>query len=241
VTRQWPYAISGHRPTWSRLYLRSRSSRGRSPHFAFVHAHAPPSLCSTALCRRHSVSASHLRPPPGLDVASPSFTFTPRCSSTTPLSPSTTSPCSLSPVPLHRHSSASSLMTSRSGHLPAPSLPPRAPSHPRVLRHLLQLQLHPLLRPLTDAPLHPTTIAVASQAPVGPLPVWPPNRILLSPTFPDSPSLTGRNQPASHRLPLFWPWAEPVSQARPSASVSEAHCNSASLYFPFELFKFNSN
>jgi hypothetical protein len=94
VTQWSPYTAGGHRPTWSRLYLRARSSRGRSPPFHLVHAHAPPSLCSTALCCRHSVGTSYLRLPPGLDVASLSSAFMPRCSLTSPPAPSTTSPCS---------------------------------------------------------------------------------------------------------------------------------------------------
>jgi hypothetical protein len=37
--------------------------------------------------------------------------------------------------------------------------------------------------------------------------------------------------------------SQPVSRAWPSASVGQAHCNSACLFFlfPFNLFKFNSN
>jgi hypothetical protein len=36
-------------------------------------------------------------------------------------------------------------------------------------------------------------------------------------------------------------WAKPVSPARPSATAGVAHCNSTQFYFPFKLFKFNSN
>jgi hypothetical protein len=64
------------------------------PHFTFIHAHAPPSLCYAALNRRGSVGASRLYPPPRPDAASLSSAFTPWCSSTSPLAPSTPSPCS---------------------------------------------------------------------------------------------------------------------------------------------------
>jgi hypothetical protein len=91
--RRWPH------PTWSWPYLHTASSKGRSPPLCLrSHARLPP-LCSASLCHRVPVSASRLRLPPGPDAASPSSAFTPRCSSPSPPTPSTTSPCSRRPFP----------------------------------------------------------------------------------------------------------------------------------------------
>jgi hypothetical protein len=83
----------------SQPYLCTVSSRGRSPPLR-LHSHArPPPLCSTALYHRGPIGTSRLRPLPGPDAASPSSTFTPRCSSPSPPVPSTTSPYSRRPFP----------------------------------------------------------------------------------------------------------------------------------------------
>jgi hypothetical protein len=47
-------------------------AEGGLPHFTFVHTHALPSLCSTALCRQDTNGASRIRPPPRLYAASSS-------------------------------------------------------------------------------------------------------------------------------------------------------------------------
>jgi hypothetical protein len=68
----------------------------------------PRHISALPLTGIKALGASHLCPLPGLNVASPSFAFTPRCSSTWPPAPSTTSPCSRhqftsTPIPPQAH------------------------------------------------------------------------------------------------------------------------------------------
>jgi hypothetical protein len=79
--RRWPH------PTWSWPYLHTASSKGRSPPLCLRSRARLPPLCSASLYHRVPVSASHLRPPPGPDAASPSSAFTPWCSSPSPPTP----------------------------------------------------------------------------------------------------------------------------------------------------------
>jgi hypothetical protein len=121
-----------------------------------------------------------------------------------------------------------------SGHLLAPSLPPRAPVYPGLHRHRFNSEFPPLLRPLTGAPLRRPPSPSQAKIWWAPSPSDPPpNRLPLGsgkdvgPTFPGSPPSAGQKRPASRRLrlPLFSPWAQrgkwakPISRARPSSSV----------------------
>jgi hypothetical protein len=181
---------------WSRPYLRVRSRRGRSRPFRLRPRACP---ATTQLCRSQPSRLCWCIPELCLHVAVLVDLTTGALNSFSVLP---------SPVPLCRRSSASSPRTGRSSHLLALSLPSRAPPRPRVLRHPLQLRLHPLLQSLTGAPLRPTAIAAVNQAPVSPLPVRPPNRIALGsskdvgPILPGNPPSAGQNRPTSHRLPL---------------------------------------
>jgi hypothetical protein len=164
-------------------------------HFAFVHKHSPPQLCSVSLYHQRPVGASRLHPPLGPDAASPSSTFTPRCWSTSPPAPSTTSSCSRHPFP-------------------STAIPPRAHQQPPLRPSPVPASVSttpprststPISTPAPAASLDPhrrsptlTAITISSQALMSPLPVRPPNRFPLGsskdvgPTFPSSPSSAGK-------------------------------------------------
>jgi hypothetical protein len=145
--RRWPppHVV----PTLSLHCVEQRTVSPTSPSFSRMPA-------TTVLCRS-------LPPRPHWRQSPSSATWTRHCLPKLRLHPTvlvalTTGPLNHfpmlpSPVPLHRHSSTSSPTTDRSSHLPAPSLPPRAPLRPRVHQHHFNSGFPPLLRPRTGTPL----------------------------------------------------------------------------------------
>jgi hypothetical protein len=202
------------------------------PHFAFIPAHVRHH-CALPLSATDAPSAPAgfiCRPDPMLPPQappSPRGAHRPhhRCPQPLPRAPVTRSP----PSPFLRELTDNWPLQPSPGPVPASAgtNPPRSTSAPFQLR----------ISTASPAPHRrsrmSTAITVASQAPVSPLPVRPPDRLPLGsgkdtgPTFPGNPPSANRNQPASRRLwlPLFLPWvergewAEPVGPARPSDSV----------------------